>query len=77
VNDPGTLLSACLAGYGVAQILELGFEHLIAEKRLVNLFPDWPDERFPLYALHPSRHHPSAKTRAFLDFVVSLTARPA
>ena len=73
VNDPATLLSACLAGYGVAQILERGFESLLASKRLVNLFPDWTDETFPLYALHPSRHHPPAKTRAFLDFVVSLT----
>jgi DNA-binding transcriptional LysR family regulator len=73
VNDPATLLSACLAGYGIAQILEMGFESLLASKRLVNLFPDWTEERFPLYALHPSRHHPPAKTRAFLDFVVSLT----
>ncbi len=73
VNDPATLLSACLAGYGVAQILEMGFESLLTSKRLVNLFPDWTDELFPLYALHPSRHHPPAKTRAFLDFVVSLT----
>jgi DNA-binding transcriptional LysR family regulator len=31
-----------------------------------------PDERFPLYALYPSRHHPPAKTRAFLELVMSL-----
>ncbi len=74
VNDVGTMQSACLAGYGIAQIMELGAEAMLAEGRLVDLFPDWPDERFPLYALYPSRHHPPAKTRAFLDFVVSLTA---
>jgi DNA-binding transcriptional LysR family regulator len=74
VNDAGTLLSACLAGYGVAQVLALGTESLLADGRLVELFSDWPDERFPLYALHPSRHRPPAKTRAFLDFIVSLTA---
>jgi DNA-binding transcriptional LysR family regulator len=73
VNDVGTMHSACLAGYGIAQIMALGAESLLAEGRLVNLFPDWTDERFPLYALHPSRHHPPAKTRAFLDFVISLT----
>ncbi|MFS2036058.1 LysR family transcriptional regulator [Polaromonas sp. CT11-55] len=72
VNDAGTLLSACLAGYGIAQIMTLGSEALLAGGKLVELFPDWPDEHFPLYALHPSRHHPPAKTRAFLDFVVSL-----
>lgn len=75
VNDVGTMHGACLAGYGIAQIMELGAESLLAEGRLVDLFPDWPDERFPLYALHPSRHHQPAKTRAFLDFVISLSQR--
>ncbi|WP_175940796.1 LysR family transcriptional regulator [Caballeronia sp. BCC1704] len=73
LNDPGTMLSACLSGYGIAQILELGHAHLMAEGALIDLFPDWPDERFPLYAFHPSRHHPPAKTRAFLDMVIALT----
>lgn len=75
LSDTGTKTGACMAGYGVAQILELGHEHLLADGRLVNLFPDWPDERFPLYAFYPSRHHPPAKTRAFLDLVVALTER--
>ena len=75
LSDTGTKTGACLAGYGVAQILELGHEHLLAEGRLVNLFPDWPEERFPLYAFYPSRHHSPAKTRAFLDLVVALTER--
>jgi DNA-binding transcriptional LysR family regulator len=74
VNDVGTLHSACLAGQGIAQIKELGAESMLADGRLVDLFPDWPDERFSLYALHPSRHHPPAKTRAFLDFVAAITA---
>ncbi|WP_266181832.1 LysR family transcriptional regulator [Dyella humicola] len=73
VNDGGTLHSACLAGYGVAQVMALGTERWLADGQLIELFPDWPDERFPLYALYPSRHHPSAKVRAFLDFVVSMT----
>ncbi|QSN63281.1 LysR family transcriptional regulator [Caballeronia sp. M1242] len=73
LNDPGTMLNACLSGYGIAQILELGHADLMAEGALIDLFPDWPDERFPLYAFHPSRHHPPAKTRAFLDMVIALT----
>lgn len=74
VNDPSALLNACLAGSGVAQMLLLGAEQLIREGRLVNLFPDWPDERFPLYAYHPSRHHVPARTRVFLDFIIALTS---
>jgi DNA-binding transcriptional LysR family regulator len=73
VNDPSALLNACLAGSGIAQMLVLGAEHLIAEGHLINLFPDWPDERYPLYAFYPSRHHMPAKTRVFLDFIVALT----
>jgi DNA-binding transcriptional LysR family regulator len=47
---------------------------MLKSGQLVDLFPDWPDEKFPLYAYHPSRRHPPAKTRAFLDFIVSLCA---
>jgi DNA-binding transcriptional LysR family regulator len=72
VNDAGTLYSFCLAGHGIAQVMDLGVGPMFADGRLVNVFPDWTDERFPLYALHPSRHHLPAKTRAFLDFIVSL-----
>ena len=72
VNDPGALLDACLAGSGIAQMLLLRVDHLIAQGRLIDLFPDWPDERFPLHAYYPSRHFVPAKTRVFLDFVMGL-----
>jgi DNA-binding transcriptional LysR family regulator len=74
VNDAGTLQSACEAGYGIAQMFALPQDPLFTGKRLVTLFPDWSDERFPLYAYHPSRHHVPAKTRAMLDFVVGLVS---
>ncbi|WP_346655317.1 substrate binding domain-containing protein [Pseudomonas sp. RW10S2] len=72
VNDVSSLHSTCLAGYGIAQVMALGSELLLAEGRLVELSEDWPDERFPLYALYPSRHHPPAKVRVFLDFFLGL-----
>ena len=74
VNDVGTLHSVCIAGQGIAQILALGAESLLASGKLIELFPDWGDEVYPLHALYPSRRHPPAKVRAFLDFIVSLTA---
>ena len=76
VNDAGTLQSVCLAGYGIAQMFELAEDRLLADKRLVTLFADWSDERFPLYAYYPSRHHVPAKTRAMLEFVVGLVESP-
>jgi DNA-binding transcriptional LysR family regulator len=72
VNDVGTLHGACAAGVGIAQVMAIAAHSLVAQGRLVDLFPDWPDERFPLFVLHPSRHHTPAKTRVFLDFVASI-----
>ena len=77
VNDVATLLAACLAGTGIAQVLSPSVGPLLRAGRLVEVLPDWQDERFPLYALYPSRRLPAAKLRAFLDFVVELTREPA
>ncbi len=72
VNDPGTLHSACLAGLGIAQLFEGGTEDHIRDRRLVPIFPNWSEQRFPLYAYYPSRHHVPPKTRALLYFVAGL-----
>jgi DNA-binding transcriptional LysR family regulator len=77
LTDAGTLLETCLAGTGVAQIKALGIQALLDQGRLVDLFPDWPDDRFSLYALYPSRHLPAAKVRAFIDFVVAALSAKA
>jgi DNA-binding transcriptional LysR family regulator len=74
VNDAGTLQSVCEAGFGIAQMFVLPQDPVLADRRLFNLFPEWSDERFPLYAYHPSRHHVPAKTRAMLDFVAGLVS---
>jgi DNA-binding transcriptional LysR family regulator len=70
VSDVGTMLGACIAGAGIAQIMDLGVEDLMRNGQLIELFPDWPGERFPLYAMYPSRRHLPAKVHAFIDFCV-------
>ncbi len=72
VNDAGTLLSTCLAGYGIAQVMAFGTQALVGEGKLIELFPDWQDERFPLHVIYPSRHQMPAKVQAFLNFVVGV-----
>ncbi len=72
VNDAGALLAACLGGQGVAQPLEMHAREHLATGRLVQLLPDWADERFPLFAYLPTRRLLSAKLRAFLDFALTL-----
>ena len=75
VSDVGAMLGACEAGAGIAQIMQLGTRHLIESGRLIELFPDWPGEKFPLYALFPSRHHQPAKVRSFIDFSLAMIAK--
>jgi DNA-binding transcriptional LysR family regulator len=69
LTDVGTMLGACIAGAGIAQVMALGIQDLLDGGQLVELFPDWPNEKFPLFALYPSRTLPPGKLRAFLDFV--------
>jgi len=70
VDDAAAAIGACLAGHGIAQLMELGNAQQLRDGALVELFPRWRDERFPLYAFYPSRRLPPAKVRAFVDFVV-------
>ena len=72
VNDAHTYREACLAGLGVAQFLHLGIEPLLKTGKLVELFVDWPDEYFPLWAYYPSRQFVPAKLQALLTFLQAL-----
>jgi DNA-binding transcriptional LysR family regulator len=72
VSDVDTMLRACVAGAGIAQVMALGTQEVLRSGRLIELFPDWPDEVFPLHAIYPSRHHRAAKVRVFTDFCLQL-----
>jgi DNA-binding transcriptional LysR family regulator len=74
VNDTQSLLGACLGGHGIAQPLEFYIKEMLRDGRLVELLPDWAEERFPVYVYHQSRSLPSAKVRAFIDFVRDIAA---
>jgi DNA-binding transcriptional LysR family regulator len=74
VYDTGSLIAGCLGGIGLAQLLELYADDILAEGKLVHVLPDWSDETFPLYAYHRASQLVSAKVRAFLDFVRELVS---
>ncbi len=69
VTEFGTMLGACLGGVGIARVKAIGVQRWLEAGTLVEILPDWLGQSFPLYALHPSRHLPAAKVRAFIDFV--------
>jgi DNA-binding transcriptional LysR family regulator len=72
VSDVQTVFGACIAGAGIAQIMALGSQSLLHSGQLIELFPDWPDELFPLHAIFTSRRHRTAKVRVFTDFCLQL-----
>jgi DNA-binding transcriptional LysR family regulator len=75
MDDPSAAVAACMAGQGVFQSLGTGLKSMLATGELVQILPQWSDERYPLYAYHPSRHLPPAKVRAFLDFVQEIAVQ--
>lgn len=74
ISDVGTMLDACLAGVGIAQVMVLGAEQLLKSGQLVDLFPDWPEEKFPLFAVYPSRRYRTRKVQVFTELCVRLLA---
>ncbi|WP_063571570.1 MULTISPECIES: LysR family transcriptional regulator [Luteibacter] len=74
VTDSGIMFAVCIAGAGIAQVLAVSVQDALADGRLVELFPDWAEERFPLYAFYPSRKNSPPKVRAFVDFCVELAS---
>jgi DNA-binding transcriptional LysR family regulator len=75
LNDVGSLHALCLSGHGIAQMMLLGCEASLARGDLIDLFPDWDGEHFPLHAIYPSRQLVPAKVRALLDFIVEIGRR--
>lgn len=73
VNHFGPKLAGCLAGQGIAQVLQLHVREHLADGRLIQVLPDWADETWPLFAVYHSAQNMSAKIRAFVDYIVTLT----
>jgi len=69
------MLEECVAGTGIAQVIGWGVKELLASGALIDLFPHWYGERFPLFAFHPSRKHTPAKVQAFTDFCVKILGK--
>ncbi|HEY2757213.1 MAG TPA: LysR family transcriptional regulator [Pseudolabrys sp.] len=68
INDGDMMVMACEQGHGIVQSLEFAAPGL-HDGRLIDLFPEWNGERFPLYVHFPSRRQQPAKVRAFVEFV--------
>jgi DNA-binding transcriptional LysR family regulator len=77
VSDIVNLHGICVAGWGIAQVLEVVVKPMLETGALVELLPEWGDERFPIHAVYPSRNYVPPKVRVFLDFVSSAVSKGA
>jgi DNA-binding transcriptional LysR family regulator len=73
LSDVGTMITECAVGTGIAHVFAVLVRDFVEDGSLVQLLPEWSEKMFPLFAYYPSRHHPAAKVRAFVDFVLRST----
>ena len=71
-TDPKAMMDECVAGTGIGKLIGWGVKEQLETGTLIDLFPEWHGPIFPLYAFHPSRRHPPAKVRAFVDFCIEV-----
>jgi DNA-binding transcriptional LysR family regulator len=65
---------AAIAGGGVALIPEMVAKTAIAEGSLIALLPNWRGPATTISIVYPSRRHPSARLRAFIDVLTEQIA---
>lgn len=76
VNDGRSLIASCLGGQGIAQLLDFMAADMLADGSLVQVLPDWADETFPAYLYHRAQGLPTARLRAFVDFLGRIVRPP-
>ena len=69
----GSLQAVCMAamaGGGIALIPRMIVTDSITQGVLIRLLPDWQGPATNIAIVYPSRRHPSARLRAFIDLLV-------
>lgn len=72
INNAEGYVTACVAGFGLAQIPRYNIEEQLADGRLVELLPQYPPPGFPLAVLYPHHRHLSPRLRVFVDWLAEL-----
>jgi DNA-binding transcriptional LysR family regulator len=67
-----TMYAAVLAGLGIAGLPSYVIEDALLEHALERVLPEWRLFDVTLWAGMPTRRHLPARTRAFLDFLLSI-----
>mgnify|MGYP001348962924 CR=1 FL=1 len=71
-----SLLTAALAGQGIAFLPDFLVDDAMAAGRLRNAMPGLPVQTQSLYVAHPPSHGSRPRVRGFVDFLIEAYARP-
>lgn len=74
-NNGDALLAAAREGLGVVYLPDFIVRADLARGRLQPLLTAWQAPEIPIHAVFPPQRHPSAKLRAFVDFLVEQLGR--
>lgn len=69
VNNSNAYTAACLAGFGIAQIPEVGVRDSLAQGKLVEILPAYRAEPMPVSLIYPNRRNLSRRLQVFMDWV--------
>ncbi|MGH8493738.1 MAG: LysR family transcriptional regulator [Moraxellaceae bacterium] len=70
-NDGALVKQWAMDGVGITFKSLLDIRAELASNKLVDLFPAWQQESYPLYAVMPSRQYQPARVRALVDFLAA------
>lgn len=69
VNNADAYQAACLAGYGLIQVPDMGVRDLIEKGLLVEVMKDLQSEPMPVSLLYAQHRHMPQRVRAFADWI--------
>jgi LysR family transcriptional regulator for bpeEF and oprC len=72
VNDSSSMLSAALAGMGIARTTAFMAAPHLAAGRLQVVLPEWSAGALPLSVVYPPNRHVSARLRVFIDWAAEV-----
>ncbi len=70
-NNGDVLAAAAMRGLGITLLPNFIVDEALAEGRLVKVLENFERAPLTLFALYPSRRHVPAKTRRFLDYLLT------
>jgi LysR family transcriptional regulator for bpeEF and oprC len=76
-SDPESAVAAAVSGAGFVRSLDFAVEAQIASGLLQPVLEDWNEEAlWPVSVVYPQHRQPTAKIKAFIEFVAGLFPQP-